>query len=60
MKHQQSQLPTTPMSATEPTQSDTRLLSRDLFRQGREVLIEHDRTLYRLRITRQNKLILTK
>jgi len=37
-----------------------RILSRELFKQAREVLIEHDDQVYRLRITHQNKLILTK
>lgn len=31
-----------------------------LFQGGREVVIQHDGQIYRLRITRQNKLILTK
>jgi len=31
-----------------------------LFKGGREVVIQHDGQTYRLRITRQNKLILTK
>ncbi len=34
--------------------------SRDLFRGAREVFIEHAGQAYRLRITRQDKLILTK
>lgn len=34
--------------------------SRDLFAGQREVLIQHEGQLYRLRITQQNKLILTK
>lgn len=37
-----------------------RIRSRELFKQAREVLIEHDEQVYRLRITHQNKLILTK
>ena len=32
----------------------------DLFGDAREVLIEHDKAIYRLRITRQGKLILNK
>lgn len=36
------------------------LSSRDLMRGGREILIEHDGQHYRLRRTRQGKLILTK
>ncbi len=34
--------------------------SRDLFRGRQEILIEHAGHAYRLRITRQDKLILTK
>ncbi len=34
--------------------------SRDLFRQGTRVHIEHDAGTYTLQITRQGKLILTK
>jgi hemin uptake protein HemP len=34
--------------------------SRDLFRGQQEILIEHAGHAYRLRITRQDKLILTK
>jgi hemin uptake protein HemP len=34
--------------------------SRDLFRSQREILIVHRDTVYRLRITRADKLILTK
>lgn len=34
--------------------------SRELFGQQREILIEHEGELYRLRITRRNKLILQK
>jgi hemin uptake protein HemP len=34
--------------------------SRDLFRGRQEILIEHAGCAYRLRITRQDKLILTK
>ncbi len=37
-----------------------RIQSRELFKDGKEVLIEHANQAYRLRITRQNKLILTK
>lgn len=44
-------------------QSTTRMppiTSRELFRGTREVLIVHGNEEYRLRITRQDKLILTK
>lgn len=37
----------------------TRLRSEDLFRQAREVEIEHQGRIYRLRLTQLNKLILT-
>ena len=37
----------------------TRLRSEDLFRQRREVEIEHQGRIYRLRLTQLNKLILT-
>ena len=34
--------------------------SKELFAKGREILIEHDGSFYRLRVTHSNKLILTK
>lgn len=34
--------------------------SSELFKAGKEILIHHAGELYRLRVTRQNKLILTK
>lgn len=37
-----------------------RLHASALFRHGNEVLIEHGGETYRLRLTRQNRLILTK
>lgn len=37
-----------------------RLKSTELFRTAREIVIEHDDDEYRLRLTRQGKLILTK
>ncbi len=37
-----------------------RLNSADLFANGRELLINHGQDTYRLRLTSQNKLILTK
>lgn len=37
-----------------------RIRSEDLFGSGREIEIEHRGEVYRLRITRQEKLILTK
>lgn len=36
-----------------------RLRSSDLFHQGREVEIDHEGRIYRLRLTQLNKLILT-
>lgn len=35
-----------------------RISSRDLFRHGREVEIDHEGRIYRLRLTQLNKLIL--
>jgi hemin uptake protein HemP len=40
--------------------SDNRLDSRDLFTGNREITIAHGDDIYRLRLTAQNKLILTK
>lgn len=37
-----------------------RVTAQDLFQGEREICIEHDGELYRLRITRRNKLILQK
>jgi hemin uptake protein HemP len=39
---------------------DNRINSRDLFAASREVTISHGEEIYRLRLTAQNKLILTK
>lgn len=52
-----------PDATVETTRSDTSvtcLSSQQLFAGKQEVLIQHNGQLYRLRITRQNKLILTK
>ena len=50
-----------PAEAGPPASPDSPVLrSRDLFRRGREVLIVHRDEVYRLRITRADKLILTK
>lgn len=38
----------------------TRLYSEHLFSQGKEIIIEHETGEYRLRLTSNNKLILTK
>jgi hemin uptake protein HemP len=40
--------------------ADNRLNSRDLFAASREIIISHGDEIYRLRLTAQNKLILTK
>lgn len=40
--------------------ADRVIESRDLFGDSREVAIEHDGALYRLKITKQGKLILNK
>lgn len=40
--------------------TDNRLNSRDLFAASREIIISHGAEIYRLRLTAQNKLILTK
>jgi hemin uptake protein HemP len=39
---------------------ENRINSRDLFAASREVTISHGEEIYRLRLTAQNKLILTK
>jgi hemin uptake protein HemP len=41
------------------TTSATRIKSEDLFRDQREIEIEHQGRIYRLRVTQLNKLILT-
>lgn len=40
--------------------TDNRIQSRDLFVSSREIIITHGEETYRLRLTSQNKLILTK
>jgi hemin uptake protein HemP len=40
--------------------ADNRLESRELFAGNREITIAHGEEIYRLRLTAQNKLILTK
>jgi len=50
-----------PSGAAAPACPDCPIVrSRDLFRNRREVLIVHRDEIYRLRITRADKLILTK
>jgi hemin uptake protein HemP len=46
-------------SSSLATGSVTRIKSQDLFRQMREVEIDHDGRIYKLRLTQLNKLILT-
>ena len=50
--------PATPASSATAT-SVTRIKSQDLFQQMREVEIDHEGRIYRLRLTQLNKLILT-
>ena len=54
--------PSAPAEAgrTAPVTSPPRISTASLFGAGRELQIEHAGALYRLRITRQDKLILTK
>lgn len=49
-----------PARAEPPDEALPRLHTGELFRAGNEVLIEHRGEIYRLRLTRQDKLILTK
>ena len=42
------------------TMIDQRIDSRQIFLDGREITILHGQEIYRLRLTAQNKLILTK
>ena len=48
-----------PAASSEPLRAPS-INRQQLFRAGREVIIVHHNEEYRLRITRQNKLILTK
>jgi hemin uptake protein HemP len=52
--------PSTPVTASASQASTGVVESSRLFQGGQEVVIRHAGTDYRLRITRQNKLILTK
>ncbi|CAN7450433.1 hemin uptake protein HemP [Bradyrhizobium sp. LjRoot220] len=49
-----------PVVARSVVMSGNRLDSRDLFVAEREIIIAHGEESYRLRLTSQNKLILTK
>ncbi|MGZ3159209.1 MAG: hemin uptake protein HemP [Burkholderiaceae bacterium] len=51
--------PTDVLSTDATAKAVMRINSQELFRQRREVEIEHDGKTYRLRITQLNKLILT-
>jgi hemin uptake protein HemP len=46
---------------SEPAAAETRVVeSADLFRGTHEIMIRHDGAIYRMKITRQGKLILNK
>ena len=49
----------TPRSLTDNGSATCKIVSRELFKGHREVLIEHGTRVYRLRITTSGKLILT-
>ncbi|MET3840759.1 hemin uptake protein HemP [Bradyrhizobium sp. JYMT SZCCT0180] len=51
---------TPPVAARSVVMSGNRLDSRELFATEREIIIAHGEDNYRLRLTSQNKLILTK
>ncbi len=55
-------VPASPTSLDKRTVSivDNRIGSKELFASAREVMISHGEEMYRLRLTSQNKLILTK
>jgi hemin uptake protein HemP len=48
------------VAARSLTMNGNRIDSRDLFSSEREIIISHGEEAYRLRLTSQNKLILTK
>jgi hemin uptake protein HemP len=52
--------PTPGTSRGSPSPADSLWQSHELLRGGREVLIAHQEEIYRLRLTRNGKLILTK
>lgn len=56
---QQQTASQTPGGAAAATAAIVRLQSRDLFAHAREVEIDHGGRIYKLRLTQQNKLILT-
>lgn len=49
----------TRLISASPDASAMRIKSADLFQQAREVEIDHQGRIYRLRLTQHNKLILT-
>jgi hemin uptake protein HemP len=51
---------TSPPTARSVAMSGNRINSRELFAAEREIIIAHGEENYRLRLTSQNKLILTK
>lgn len=57
-------LPANPARSTNPSAQPARAADRipaqRLFQGGREILIDHNNEIYRLRITKNDKLILTK
>lgn len=55
-EHKPTDITTTPATASKQV---LRLKSRDLMQQMREVEIDHEGRIYRLRVTQLNKLILT-
>ncbi|MGE3150040.1 MAG: hemin uptake protein HemP [Pseudorhodoplanes sp.] len=63
-KHRQDNAPSSSEGARDVHRQisivDRRIDSRDLFVSGREITIAHGEEVYRLRLTAQNKLILTK
>lgn len=61
IKHQQTASPAPASAGADASGAGTtiRLQSRDLFAQAREVEIDHGGRIYKLRLTQQNKLILT-
>ncbi len=50
--------PSVPQAAS-PQEPPARLRLQDLMKQMREIEIDHDGRIYRLRLTQSNKLILT-
>jgi hemin uptake protein HemP len=50
----------TAVDASHPQHEQVRVLVSELLRGGREAILEHHRQKYRLRITQNGKLILTK